>query len=81
MVLGNEPGQGIDVSVGEHFGLSNHNSISFWAAMDKGKSGPWVRGLNWDNNIQIRQELGNADWEQLSEGKSMSGMWEALKAS
>ena len=31
------------------------------------------------NYIQIRQELGNVDWERLFEGKFMSGMWAAFK--
>eukprot|EP00061_Rhincodon_typus_P003219 g19566.t1 len=71
----------IDISVGEHFGLSDHNSIRFRAVMDKDKSDPWVRVFDWAraNYIQIRQELGNVDWEQLFEGKCISGMWEAFK--
>eukprot|EP00061_Rhincodon_typus_P001422 g14754.t1 len=41
LVLGNEPGQVIDVSVGEYFGLSDHNSIRFCIVMEKDTSGPW----------------------------------------
>ena len=79
LVLGNELGQVIDVSVGEHSGLRDHNSIRFRVVVDK--SGPWVRVRNWarGNYLQIRQELGNVDWELLFEGKSTSGMWEAFK--
>jgi len=33
--LGNEPGQVIKVSVGEHFGNSDHNSLSFKLLVDK----------------------------------------------
>ena len=33
LVLGNEPGQVSDLSVGEHFGDSDHNSISFTLAI------------------------------------------------
>eukprot|EP00061_Rhincodon_typus_P010747 g35270.t1 len=40
LVLGNEPAQVIDVSVGEHFGLSDHNSIRFRVVVDKDKTGP-----------------------------------------
>ena len=34
LVLGNEPGQVSDLSVGEHFGDSDHNSISFTIALE-----------------------------------------------
>ena len=43
MVLGNEPGQVIEVSVGEHFGNSDHNSIRFKVLVDKDKRGPRVK--------------------------------------
>eukprot|EP00061_Rhincodon_typus_P004185 g21947.t1 len=69
LVLGNEPGQGVEVSVGDYFGNSDHNSVSFGIVMDKDESGPKGRVLNWGkaNDGKIRQELGNVDWEQLSE--------------
>ena len=45
-VLGNESGQVIKVSVGEHFGNSDHNSISFKVLVDKDKNGPRAKVLN-----------------------------------
>ena len=35
LVLGNEPSHVVDVSVGEQFGNSDHNSVSFKVLMDK----------------------------------------------
>ncbi|PLS49478.1 hypothetical protein CYV29_15670, partial [Carnobacterium maltaromaticum] len=81
LVLGNEPGQVVEVSVGDYFGNSDHNSVSFKILMDKDESGPKGKVLNWGkaNYTKIRQELGNVDWEQLFEGKSTCDMWEAFK--
>jgi len=75
LVLGNELRQVIDVSVGDHFGNSDHNSISFKIVVEN-KSSPRVKVLNWGkaNYDSIRQELGNVDWGWLFEGKSTSDM-------
>ena len=81
LVLGNEPGQVVDVSVGEQFGNSDHNSVSFKVLMDKDKCSPQVKVLKWRkaNYNNIRQELKNVDWGQMFEGKSTYSMWEAFK--
>ena len=71
----------VDISVGEQFGNSDHNTVSFKVLMDKDKCSPQVKVLNWgkDNYNSISQELKNVDWGQMFEGKSTSGMWEAFK--
>jgi len=81
LVLGNEPGLVANVSVGEQFGNSDHNSISFTVLMGKDKCSPQVKMLNWGkaNYKNVRQELMNVHWGQMFEGKSASGMWEAFK--
>ena len=82
LVLGNKPRQVTDVSVGDHFGNSDHNSISFKTLVEKDRSSPRVKVLNWGkaNYNSIRQELGNVDWGRLFEGKSTSDMWESFKS-
>ena len=53
LVLGNEPDQVLDLEVGEHFGDSDHNSVTFTLVMErdryipKGKSYSWGKG-NYD---------------------------------
>eukprot|EP00061_Rhincodon_typus_P006678 g27576.t1 len=47
LVMGNEPGQVFDVSVGEQLGSSDHNSVSFKVIMDKDKCSCQVKVLNW----------------------------------
>ena len=71
LVLGNEPGQVVDISVGEQFRNSDHNSESFKVLMDEDKCSPQVKVLNWGkaNYNNIRQELKNVDWGQMFEGK------------
>jgi len=63
VVLENEHGQVVDVSVGEQFGNSDHNSVSFDVLMDKDKCSPHFKVLNWmkTNCNNIRQELKNVD--------------------
>ena len=81
LVLGNEPGQVLDLFVGEHFGDSDHNSVSFTIAMEKecairqGKVYNWGRG-NYD---AIRQELGSIRWVQKLSGKGSNEKWSFLK--
>jgi len=81
LVLGNEPGQVVKVSVGEHVANSDHNSVNFRIVMDKDECCPTGRVLNWGkaNYSRIRQELVAVDWERLFGGKSTSGMWESFK--
>ena len=69
----------IEVSVGEHFGNSDHNSVSFKVLVDKDKSGPWVKVLNWEktNYNNVRQDLESVDWGRLF--KSTSDIWESFK--
>ena len=72
----------IDVSVGDHFGDSDHNSISFKILVEKDRSSPRVTVLNWGkaNYDSIRQELGNVDRGRQFDGKSISDMWESFKS-
>jgi len=72
----------VDVSVAEQFGNSDHNSVSFTELMDKDKCSPPVKVLNWGkaNYNNIRPELKNVGWGQMSEGKSTSGMWDAFNS-
>jgi len=79
LVLGNEPGQVVNISVGEQFGNSDQNSVSFKVLMDKDKYSPRVKVLNRGkaNHNNLSRELKNVDWGQIFEGKSTSGMWEA----
>jgi len=71
----------VDVSAGEQFGNSYHNSVSFQVLMDKDKCNPQVKVLNWGkaNYNNIRQEPMNIDCGQMFEGKQTSGKWEAFK--
>eukprot|EP00061_Rhincodon_typus_P009000 g32122.t1 len=48
LVLANELDQVTDLSVGEHFGNSNHNFLSFKIAMNLDKSGPNGKVVNWE---------------------------------
>eukprot|EP00061_Rhincodon_typus_P001908 g16106.t1 len=80
-VLGNEPGQVVDVSVGKQLRNSDHNLVNFNVLMDKDKCRCQVKVLNCGkvNCNNIRQELKNVDWRQMFEAKSTSGMWEPFK--
>ena len=81
LLLGNELGQVMDVSVREHFGSSDHNAISFNLIMDKDRSGPRVEVLNWKKAKfdEMRRDLGSVDWHRLFSGKDVNGKWEAFK--
>ncbi|XP_067865955.1 uncharacterized protein [Heterodontus francisci] len=62
----NEDGQVVDVSVGEHFGTSDHNYISFRIVVEKDRTGPHVEVLNWGKAFDgITQELSKVEWERL----------------
>eukprot|EP00061_Rhincodon_typus_P007516 g29281.t1 len=63
LLLGNEVGQVTEVSLGEHFGSNDHNSLSFNVVMEKDWTGPQVKVLNWSraNFGAIRQDLAELD--------------------
>ena len=79
LLLGNEHGQVIELLVREHFGNSNHNSVSFKVLVDKDKSGLRAKLLDWGKNNNIRQDLERIYWVRLLEGKSTSDTWESFK--
>ena len=81
LLLGSKEGQVTEVLVRDHFGTSDHNSISFKIGMENDRSGPKVKILNWGkaNFDGIRQELSKVNWGSLWEGKGTSGKWEAFK--
>eukprot|EP00061_Rhincodon_typus_P000838 g12933.t1 len=47
LVLGNEPGQVSDFSLGEQFGDSNHNSLTFIIFIDRNKGRQYGKVFNW----------------------------------
>ena len=67
--------------MGEHFGDSDHNSVSFVVAMERerairqGKVYNWGRG-NYD---AVRQELGGIRWELKLSGKGTNEKWNFFK--
>ena len=67
LLLGNELGQVMDVSVREHFRPSDHNAISFNLIMDKDRSDLRVEVLNWKKAKfdEMRRDLGSVDWHRL----------------
>ncbi|XP_062923290.1 uncharacterized protein LOC134356332 [Mobula hypostoma] len=81
LLLGNELGQVTEVCVGEHFGSSDHNTISFNLIMDKDRSGPRVEVLNWKKAKfeEMRKDLKSVDWDRLFSGMDVIGRWEAFK--
>ncbi|XP_067904856.1 uncharacterized protein [Heterodontus francisci] len=76
LVFGNEPGQVADLSVGEHFGDGDHNSLTFTRVMERDRSRRDGKIFNWGrgNYNAIRQELGSLNWEQMFSGKCTTGM-------
>ncbi|MBB6707146.1 hypothetical protein, partial [Proteus mirabilis] len=81
LVLGNEPGQVLELEVGEHFGDSDHNSVIFTLVMERdkcvlqGKSYSWGQG-NYD---AVRHDLGCVAWKSRLQGKSVNDMWSLFK--
>ena len=81
LVLGNEPGQVLDLVVGEHFGDSDHNSVSFVVAMEREKAIRQGKVYNWGrgNYDAVRQELGGIRWELKLSGKGTNEKWNFFK--
>ena len=81
LVLGNEPGQVLDLVVGEHFGESDHNLVSFIIAMERDRAIRQSKVYNWGrgNYDAIRQELGSIRWEQKLSGKGTNEKWSLFK--
>jgi len=81
LVIGNEPGQVSDLSVGEHFGDSDHNSLTFTIVMERDRSRRYEKVFNWGrgNYNAIRQELGSINWEQMFCGACTTEMWRLFK--
>eukprot|EP00061_Rhincodon_typus_P002097 g16607.t1 len=74
--LGNKPGQVSDPSVGEHFGDSDHNSLTFTIVMGRNMSRQYGKVFNWGrgNYNAIRQELRTINWDQMFSGKCTTEM-------
>jgi len=81
LVLGNEPGQVLDLFVGEHFGDNDHNSVTFTIAMERDRNIHQGEAYNWGkgNYDAIKQELWNIRWEQKLLGKVTIEMWNLFK--
>ena len=81
LLLGNAIGQLTDVCVGEHFGSSDHNSISFNIIMEKGRTGPRVEVFDWRraNFEGMRRDLERVDWVKLFYGKDVIEKWRLFK--
>ena len=81
LVLGNEPGQVSDLSVGEHFGDSDHNSISFTLALERDRIRRTRKMFNWSkgNYEALRQEIRGIDWKEVFSGKCTEEMWRIFK--
>ncbi|XP_059807923.1 uncharacterized protein LOC132382078 [Hypanus sabinus] len=81
LLLGNAIGQLTDVCVGEHFGSSDHNSISFNIIMEKDRTGPRVEIFDWRkaNFEGMRRDLERVDWVKLFYGKDVIEKWRSFK--
>ena len=81
LLLGNAIGQLTDVCVGEHFGSSDHNSISFNIIMEKDRTGPRVEIFDWRkaNFEEMRRDLERVDWGKLFYGKDVIEKWRSFK--
>jgi len=79
--VGNEPGQVLDLFVGELFGDSDHNSVTFSIAMERDRNIRQGKVYNWGkgNYDAMRQELGSIRWEQKLSGKGTTEMWNLFK--
>eukprot|EP00061_Rhincodon_typus_P013266 g39532.t1 len=62
--------------------ICDHNSLSFNIVMEKDRTSPQVKVLNWSraNFGDIRQDLAEVNWVNLFEGKGTTGKWEAFKS-
>ncbi|XP_072335049.1 multiple inositol polyphosphate phosphatase 1b isoform X1 [Scyliorhinus torazame] len=81
LVLGNEPGQVIDLLVGEHFGDSDHNSVTFTLVMERDRCVQQGKVYNWGKCKYdvVRQELKCISWEHRLSGKDTSETWNLFK--
>ena len=81
LVFGNEPGQVSDLSVGEHFGDSDHNSISFTLALERDRISQARKVSIWSkgNYEAIRQEIRGINWKEVFSGKCTEEMWQIFK--
>ena len=81
LLLCNDPNMVEEVEVGEHFGASDHNVVCAKILLRVRVQDGWVRLLDFRNeNFEgVRRELGDADWETLTTGKSASEKWETFK--
>ncbi|XP_059801229.1 uncharacterized protein LOC132378374 [Hypanus sabinus] len=81
LVLGSEPGQVSGLSVGDYFGDSDHNSISFTIALERDWNKQLRKMFNWSKGHYeaIRQEIGGLNWKQMSSGKSMEERWQIFR--
>lgn len=55
----------------QHFGNSDHNSLSFMVLMERYKVGPQVMFLNWEKAgfNSVREDLVSINWEQMLASK------------
>lgn len=61
-IIQNEAEQGNELSVGEHFGDSDNNWVSFKVIMDKDSSE--IKRLGKDDFNIVRRDLANVDWKR-----------------
>ena len=81
LVHGNVPDQLLDLLVGQHFGDSDHNSVSFTLATERHLNLQQRKFYNWgrgDYNA-VRQVLASIDWNQSLSGKCTAEMWSLFK--
>ena len=81
LILGNEPGQVTDLSVGEHLGDSDHHSLAFSIIMEKDRIREDREIFNWGraNYEAIRLELAGVNWDDVFAGKCTMDMWSMFK--
>ena len=81
LVLGNEPDQVLNLEVGEHFGDSDHNSVTFTLVMERDRCIPKGRSYCWGkgNYEAIRRDLGHIGWSRKLQGLGTTEMWSLFK--
>ena len=81
LVLANEPGQVSDLSVGEHLGDSDHNSISFTLALERDRIRQARKVFIWSKGKYdaIRQEIRGVNWKEVFSRKSTEVRWQIFK--
>ncbi|XP_069796955.1 uncharacterized protein [Narcine bancroftii] len=81
LLLANGMGQVTEVSVGEHFGSSDYNAISFNVIMERDKSGPRVEVFDWGKARfeEMRKDLQGVHWDNLFYRQDVVERWKSFK--